>query len=77
MKAKWRTIQCPACAGYGLVSDYGYFGTDFYGAKDCPDCGGAGYLFILPGGQLAAYPGGPFCGSWPGAYETAKDHNGQ
>lgn len=32
---------CGNCDGYGLVSDYGD-GQDFYGAKECPRCGGSG-----------------------------------
>ena len=35
---------CPNCGGYGIVSDYGYFGVEFYGEKDCPYCEGLGTI---------------------------------
>ncbi len=37
-------MRCPNCDGYGKVADYGPFGMDFYGDKECDECDGAGYL---------------------------------
>ncbi len=35
---------CWDCQGYGIVCDYGAFGEDFYGDKECPTCHGRGDL---------------------------------
>lgn len=69
-RAKWRTIQCSSCAGYGVVSDFR--GGDFNGAMDCRSCGGKGFHWVSPRDRLADYPGGPFRGWAPGAYAEAK-----
>ena len=58
----WREETCGSCSGFGVVSDYGAMGTDFYGAKDCDGCGGQGRIWRSPSGKHAAlWPGGPFC----------------
>jgi len=31
---RYYEVPCGACGGYGMVSDYGYFGMDFYGANE-------------------------------------------
>jgi DnaJ-class molecular chaperone len=36
---------CWNCRGYGLVADYGSFGMDFYGDKECDVCEGTGNVF--------------------------------
>jgi DnaJ-class molecular chaperone len=59
---KWTKIPCPGCDGHGMVSDYGYFGEDFYGAKECDDCHGTGRWWKTENGTCALYPGGPFRG---------------
>ena len=59
----WRTMPCHHCRGYGVVSVYSH--NDFEGPGVCPRCLGGGTLFVSPKGRLAAYPGGPFCGSLP------------
>jgi hypothetical protein len=41
-----------------------------YDIVDCRDCC-AGTLTVYPNDTLAMYPGGPFRGSWPGAYAKA------
>ena len=64
MKA-WLTTHCPNCRGYGQISVYG---TDFLGAGECPNCGGNGTIYVSPKDRLAIFPGGPFCGYWPGKY---------
>ena len=40
-KYKVERNTCPECSGYGIVSDYGAFGDDFYGPKECPLCRGS------------------------------------
>ena len=60
-KPKGRWEPCGCCVN-GLVSDYGYFGEDFYGPKECDHCGGGGRVWVYPSGHMAWYPGGPFCG---------------
>jgi DnaJ-class molecular chaperone len=57
----WRHMACYSCGGHGQVSDYGA-GYDFYGPKECSDCGGSGTLSVTDKGAIAAYPGGPFRG---------------
>jgi DnaJ-class molecular chaperone len=39
-------VQCPACSGHSLVPDYGPFGLDFYGPKDCNNCKGTGRVRV-------------------------------
>jgi hypothetical protein len=34
--------RCSYCSGHGVVPDYGPFGADFYGPKECPICKGNG-----------------------------------
>ena len=34
--------ECPDCDGHGIVSDYGAFGQDFDGPKECNYCSGSG-----------------------------------
>jgi hypothetical protein len=70
MDNKWRTRRCDTCRGFGVVSDYGYFGLDFYGAKDCPTCGGSGAIWLRPSGHAFRWPGGPALGMYFG-YENA------
>ncbi len=65
MRTDWRVVSCGSCVN-GLVSDYS--GGDFNGPKECPECGGSGRLFVLPNDRIALYPGGPFRGTWTGAY---------
>ena len=67
-----RTIRCFSCGGHGAVSEYTLDGSDFLGAKECDKCSGSGFLFITPKDRIVLYPGGPFNGSWPGAYEKAS-----
>jgi hypothetical protein len=57
----WRCERYCSCGGHGLVSDYGWDGRDFYGAKECDRCAGAGVHWRTPQGQYVLYPGGPFC----------------
>lgn len=58
----WKEESCGSCRGYGVVPDYGATGTDFYGAKECDECGGGGTVWATPSGKHHAhYPGGPFC----------------
>lgn len=68
-RAAYVGVACPNCGGHGVVSDYR--GGDFNGAMDCPDCGGSGGIVVYASGRCALWPGGPFCGSWPGEYERA------
>lgn len=35
---------CPVCDGHGVVADYGPFGMDFYGPKECGECRGSGVI---------------------------------
>lgn len=65
---KWLTMRCTSCRGYGQVSAYTLGGTDFLGAGECHNCGGGGIVYVSPKDRLAMYPGGPFCGYWPGKY---------
>ena len=39
--------------------------------RDCRICGGDGRLWVSNKDRLALYPGGPFRGQEPGAYEMA------
>jgi len=71
MDKKWRWKSCPNCGGRGIVSVYSQ--DDFEGPGSCPECGGEGIVWISPKDRVADYPGGPFRGSWPGAYETAEE----
>jgi DnaJ-class molecular chaperone len=64
---QWKWIQCTTCEGNGVVEDYG-FGEDFYGPEECDDCCGSGRMAITNTDTLAAYPGGPFRGKWPGKW---------
>ena len=62
-KKPWFTATCFNCHGTGQVSDYGYFGLDFEGPKECDRCGGSGTIFVSPNKKaVAEYPGGPFQG---------------
>ena len=72
----WRLIRCVNCSGYGQVSAYTLDGSDFLGPEECRECGGSGQLWISPKDRIADYPGGPFRGSWPGAYAEACSPNG-
>ena len=64
--AQWKTINCPNCAGHGLIT-----GMDG-GPEGCPDCGSGGFFWISDKDRLADYPGGPLRGSWPGRYSKAR-----
>ena len=57
MRANWRIIFCPGCGGLGVKGSWGG------GPVDCYDCQGGGTFHVLPSGQLAHWPGGPFAGS--------------
>lgn len=37
-----QTEKCYNCDGHGLISDYGSFGLEFYGPKECKTCNGSG-----------------------------------
>lgn len=71
MKPDWRTINCPACSGLGVVSVYSAM--DFEGPGECKECGGSGRLWVLPSDHTFMFPGGPARGSRPGAYNEAKE----
>jgi DnaJ-class molecular chaperone len=45
---------CPNCDGYGIVPDYGAFGMDFEGDKECPDCKGSGQVILCSSDQTVA-----------------------
>ncbi len=72
MIADWVKTSCSGCGGHGMVSDYTYDGSEFLGAKDCSVCGGNGVLYVSSKDVVAIYPGGPFCGKWPGEYARRK-----
>jgi len=58
----WKRERCFCCHGTGMVSDYGAFGEDFLGPKECDCCGGGGSYWVTPSGKAhAIWPGGPFC----------------
>lgn len=38
-------MRCLDCDGYGIVADYGLFGDDFYGDKECKECEGTGRIY--------------------------------
>ena len=40
----YATMPCWLCSGAGQIADYGPFGIDFYGAKECPRCDGTGQI---------------------------------
>ena len=61
-KKEWAEVTCDDCGGTGMVADYGPFGLDFEGPKECPVCTGSGVLWMSPTGRLATHPGGPFRG---------------
>ena len=67
----WKRIQCHNCGGHGMVSVYSY--NDFEGADECSTCDGRGTIAISPKDRVAKYPGGPFIGSEPGAYQDARE----
>ena len=69
---RYYEVPCGACGGYGMVSDYGYFGMDFYGAKECSCCGGRGSYVVYRNDRTAMWLGGPFTGSAPGLYDECK-----
>ena len=67
MDAKWRTVQCFDCGGYGVEDGYDA------GPQDCLGCNGGGRLYIRPGGHLFAYPGGPALGKTsPAEYDKGQ-----
>jgi len=72
-KVKWRTIPC-SCHPSGMVSRYAADNGDFLGPEECPECGGTNRLFVTPTDRLAMYPGGPFRGMEPGAYERGEPY---
>ena len=37
---------CPECSGLGIVANYGVFGEDFYGDKECRYCKGCGKVEV-------------------------------
>ena len=67
----WKKIQCHNCGGHGMVSVYSY--NDFEGADECNTCDGRGTIAISPKDRVAKYPGGPFLGSEPDAYQAARE----
>lgn len=67
MRKDWRVIKCVSCRGYGVVDGYDA------GPQECRECCN-GYVYILPDGTLALWPGGPFAGKgtreeWENAHE--------
>lgn len=66
MATEWRLVNCSRCGGWGVVMNYA--GVDPTGAGDCPDCNN-GVLYVTPTDRVALWPGGPFQGRIPGAYE--------
>ena len=56
----WKQQTCEFCRGTGQECDYGN-GEDFYGPKECSNCGGGGSYWLTPKGRHIQYPGGPFC----------------
>jgi len=69
--ARWKALDCPSCGGRGVVSAYTFGGTDFLGPGECPHCN-SGVIFVSEGDRVADFPGGPFRGRWPGAFEEAE-----
>lgn len=59
----WRPTKCPTCGGFTI---YAVWNGD-YDIVDCRDCSN-GRVWISPHDRIAAYPGAPFQGSWPGKY---------
>ena len=58
----WITIKCSDCGGWGMRT--GGEGEPV----DCGTCGGAGSEWLSEHDRVAAWPGGPFRGSAPGAW---------
>lgn len=67
--SEWIKDRCGVCVA-GYVSDYS--SGDFEGAKECDSCNGSGSLFVSERDRLAAWPGGPFLGSWPGRFNYLR-----
>jgi hypothetical protein len=66
---KWRTLTCPICRGYGLVSEP----MAWYGFNECDNCEESGTVWLRPKGHSFQYPGGPATGYWgPEYYERGK-----
>lgn len=60
MDDKWRTLTCPMCRGYGLLSAP----MAWYGFEECDSCGETGRIWLRPKGHSFEYPGGPATGMW-------------
>lgn len=58
----FKQVPCDCCAGVSWGGEV---------PAECPDCRGAGSVWMLPNGAVAMWPGGPFAGSW-GAYGRKK-----
>ena len=58
----WTEVACDNCDGHGVVADYGAFGLDFEGPRECPHCNGSGIVWKSPKGRLFEYPGGRIIG---------------
>ena len=64
MDDKWRTLTCPMCRGYGLLSAP----MAWYGFTECDYCGESGTIWLRPKGHSFEYPGGPATGMWEPEY---------
>lgn len=70
-RAKWVSVRCWSCSGYGVYSSYGSDGD--WSPEECGPCWGSGRIWLSHNDRYALYPGGPLRGTDPGAYARAID----
>lgn len=59
----WLPDTCTRCGGHTVYEAW----NGDYDIVDCMECSG-GLVWISPKDRIAAWPGGPFLGSWPGRF---------
>jgi hypothetical protein len=67
---EWKPDLCTTCGGHTV---YAVWNGD-YDIVDCHDCSN-GYVWISSKDRIAAWPGGPFLGSYPGRFAELDEEN--
>jgi hypothetical protein len=71
MSGRWITVRCWRCAGHGI------YASGDGSPEECEVCWGSGQVWLSSRDRYARWPGGPLCGSDPGAYTRAVSFDHQ